>query len=110
MHFSSLMTDVSPPDVTVLSAGQETVCLGLQLTDHSVSFKLQIDYFSDSHTDSLITEASNSVRVEGLKPGTEYTFSIRKIAQNGNQSKATLLSVFTGKSEKHINDQNFFMT
>ncbi len=97
------MTDVPPPDVTVLRVGQETVSLGLPLTDYSVGYKLQLDYSSDTHTDSLITEYSNTVEVEGLKPGTEYTFSIRGIADNGNLSKATSLSVFTGKSEKRIN-------
>ncbi len=97
------MTDVPPPDVTVLSADQETVSLGFPLTDHSVGYRLQLDYFHRIHADSLITEACSSVQVEGLNPGTEYTFSISRIADDGNQSKATSLSVFTGKTEKYIN-------
>ncbi len=101
MHFSSLVTDVPPPDAVVLSAGQETVSLGFPLTDYSESFTLQLDYFYKIHADSLITKDSSTVQVEGLSPGTEYTFSIRRIADNGNQSEATSLSVYTGKSEKH---------
>ena len=92
------MTDVAPPgEVTVLSVGQETVSLGFTLTDTSVGCKLHLDYSSDTHKGSLITEDSSIVKVEGLSPGTEYTFSITRIAENGNQSKATSLSVFTGK-------------
>lgn len=115
MYFSSLVTDVPPPgEVTVLSADQETVSLGLPLTDHSVRCTLQIDY-SYVQRSSLITEDSGTVKVEGLKPGTEYTFSITRIADNGNRSKASSLSVFTGKchtSNKHegkccLNDLGF---
>ncbi|XP_049425450.1 interferon-induced very large GTPase 1-like [Epinephelus fuscoguttatus] len=90
---------VPPPgDVRVLSADQETVSLGFSLTETSVRYKLQIDYSCDTQTGSLIREDSSTVTVEGLNPGTEYTFSIRRIADNGNQSKATLLSVFTEAS------------
>lgn len=103
MSFFSLMTDVPPPgEVTVLNAGQETVCFGLPLTDYSVGYTLHLDYSCDTQRCSLIAEDSSTVNVEGLTPGTEYTFSIIRISKNGNQSKATLLSVFTGKSEKQI--------
>ncbi|XP_019124597.2 interferon-induced very large GTPase 1 [Larimichthys crocea] len=89
---------VPPPgEVTVLSADQETVSLGLPLADHSVRCTLQIDY-SYIQRSSLITQDSGTVKVEGLKPGTEYTFSITRIADNGNRSKATTLSVFTEPS------------
>ena len=37
-----------------------------------------------------------------LRVGQEYTSSVTRIADNGNRSKATLLSVLTGKSEKQI--------
>ncbi|KAL7374682.1 hypothetical protein ABVT39_005313 [Epinephelus coioides] len=90
---------VPPPgDVTVLSAGQETVSLGFSLTETSVRYKLQIHYSCDTQTGSLIREDSSTVTVGGLNPGTEYTFSIIRIADNGNQSKATSLSVFTEPS------------
>lgn len=95
------MTDVPPPgEVTVLSAGQETVSLGLPLTGYGAGYKLHLEYSCDTQRRSLITEDSSTVKVEGLNPGTEYTFSIIRIAENGNRSKPTLLSVFTGKSEK----------
>ncbi|XP_045921299.1 uncharacterized protein LOC123980795 [Micropterus dolomieu] len=87
---------VPPPgEVTVLNAGQETVSLGLQLTNYSVGYRLQIDYSCDTQRGSLISQDSSTVKVEGLHPGTEYTFSIIRIADNGNQSKATSLCVFT---------------
>lgn len=86
---------VPPPEVTVLSAGHETVSLGITHTDYPDSYKLKLYYSSDTHSVSLITEDSSTVQVEGLNPDTEYTFSIRRLADNGNQSKATLLSVFT---------------
>ncbi len=106
MFLFSLMTDVPPPgEVTVLSAGHETVSLGLPPTDSSVGYRLQLDYSRDTQRGSLITEDSGTVEVEGLNPGTEYTISITRIADNGNRSKATSLSVFTGKSEKQIKKQ-----
>ncbi|XP_035531613.1 receptor-type tyrosine-protein phosphatase eta-like [Morone saxatilis] len=89
---------VLPPEVTVLNADQETVCLGLPLTDHSCWYKLQVDYSCDTHKGSLITKDFSTVKVEGLNPGTEYTFSITRIADNGSRSKATSLSVFTEPS------------
>ncbi|XP_070786002.1 interferon-induced very large GTPase 1 isoform X2 [Enoplosus armatus] len=87
-----------PGEVTVLSAGQETVSLGLPLTDCSVGYTLQIDYSCDTHGGCLIAEDSSTVKVEGLNPGTEYTFSISRISDNGQRSKATSLSVFTEPS------------
>ncbi|XP_031144383.1 interferon-induced very large GTPase 1-like isoform X2 [Sander lucioperca] len=90
---------VPPPgEVTVLNAGQETVSLGFSLPDNSVRYTLQLDYSCNTQRDSLITEDSSTVKVEGLTPGTEYTFSIIRIADNGNRSKATSLSVFTEPS------------
>ncbi|XP_029311087.1 interferon-induced very large GTPase 1-like [Cottoperca gobio] len=90
---------VPPPgEVTVLTTGQETVSLGFSLTDYSVGCRLRLDYSCEKHRDSLFTDDSGTVKVEGLNPGTEYTFSIIRIADNGNQSKATLLSVFTEPS------------
>ncbi|XP_034713264.1 interferon-induced very large GTPase 1 [Etheostoma cragini] len=90
---------VPPPGkVTVLNAGQETVSLGFSLPDNSVKYTLQLDYSCNTQSGSLVTEDSSTVKVEGLNPGTEYTFSIIRIAHNGKQSKATSLSVFTEPS------------
>ncbi|XP_040886810.1 interferon-induced very large GTPase 1-like isoform X2 [Toxotes jaculatrix] len=91
--------DVPPPgEVTVLYSGSETVSLGLAplaQTDSSVRYKLQIDYSCDTQRGSVIVEDSSTVDVEGLNPGTEYTFRITRTAENGNQSKAASVSVFT---------------
>ena len=96
------MTDVPPPEITLVSVGQETVSFGIPLTDDSVKYKLELDYCCDTQRDSLIRDDSSTVEVEVLIPGTEYTFSITRIAENGNRSNATPLSVCTGKSEKQI--------
>ena len=102
LRCTSLLTDVPLPEITVLSVGQETVSFGIPLTDDSVKYKLELDYCCDTQRDSLIRDDSSTVEVEVLIPGTEYTFSITRIAENGNRSNATSLSVCTGKSEKQI--------
>ncbi|XP_071334004.1 interferon-induced very large GTPase 1-like [Trachinotus anak] len=84
-----------PPEVTVLYSGSESVSLGLAPTDPSAEYKLHIDYSSKKQNSTVIREDSGTVDVEGLTPGTEYTFSIIRIAENGKQSKATAVSVFT---------------
>ncbi|XP_044196793.1 interferon-induced very large GTPase 1-like isoform X2 [Thunnus albacares] len=89
---------VPPPEVTVLHAGTETVSLGLTPTDSSVRYKLHIDYSSDTHGGSVIVEESSTVDVDGLHPGTEYTFRITRRAENGNQSETASVSVFTDPS------------
>lgn len=91
------ITDVPPPEVTVLHVGSEVVSLGLAQTGSLVGCKLHIDYTSDIQRGSVIREDSCSVDVEGLNPGIEYTFSITRITENGNQSRSTTVSVFTGK-------------
>ncbi|XP_076581669.1 interferon-induced very large GTPase 1-like [Chaetodon auriga] len=84
---------VPPPgEITVLRAGQETVSLGLPV------YTLQIDYYCDTQRGSIVKEDCSIVEVEGLNPGTEYTFSIIRIADNGNRSKAASLRVFTEPS------------
>uniref|UniRef100_A0A671URR5 Si:dkey-85k7.12 n=1 Tax=Sparus aurata TaxID=8175 RepID=A0A671URR5_SPAAU len=89
---------VPPPEITVLSVGQETVSFGIPLTDDSVKYTLELDFCCDKQRDSLTKDESSPVEVEGLIPGTEYTFSITRIADNGNRSTATSLSVFTEPS------------
>ena len=84
MRCTSLLTDVPPPEITVLSIGQETVSFGIPLTDDSVKYTLELDYYSDTQRDSLIRDDSSTVEVEGLIPRTEYTFSITRIAENEN--------------------------
>ena len=103
MRCTSLLTDVPPPEITVVSVGQETVSFGITLTDDSVKYTLELEYCCETQRDSLIRDDSSTVEVEGLIPGTEYTFNITRIADNGNRSTATSLSVFTGNSEKQMN-------
>lgn len=94
------MTDVPPPgEVTVLHVGSETVSLGLAPIDSSVRYKLHIEYSCDTQCGGVIMEDSSTVNVEGLHPGTEYTLRITRRADNGNQSEAATVSVFTGKSD-----------
>eukprot|EP00064_Thunnus_orientalis_P009784 superscaffoldBa00001267_g9810 len=89
---------VPPPEVTVLHAGTETVSLGLTPTDSSVRYKLHIVYSCDTHGGSVIVEESSTVDVDGLHPGTEYTFRITRRAENGNQSETASVSVLTEPS------------
>ena len=100
MRCTALLTDVPPPEITAVSVAQETVSFGITLTADSVKYKLELEYCCETQRDSLIRDDSSTVEVEGLIPETEYTFNITRIAENGNRSKATSLSVFTGKSEK----------
>ncbi|XP_034076434.1 interferon-induced very large GTPase 1-like isoform X3 [Gymnodraco acuticeps] len=96
---TSANTNVPPPgEVTVVDSDQDTVSLGFPPTENSAGFRLQLDYSCETHRGSLTVDDSSPVKVDGLIPGTEYTFSITRIADNGNQSKATLLSVFTEPS------------
>ncbi|KAG7240090.1 hypothetical protein INR49_027944, partial [Caranx melampygus] len=95
MCTSSLMTDVPPPEVTVLYSDPETVSLGLTPTDSSDQFKLKIDYSCKTQRGSVVRGDSNTVKFGGLNPGTEYTFCITRISKNGNQSEAVSVSVCT---------------
>ncbi|KAM8746782.1 interferon-induced very large GTPase 1-like [Acanthopagrus schlegelii] len=95
---TSARTNVPPPEIPVLSVGQETVSFGITLTDDSVKYTLELEYCCETQRGSLIRDDSSTVEVEGLIPGTEYTFNITRIAENGNRSKATSLSVFTEPS------------
>ncbi|MEQ2285334.1 hypothetical protein AMECASPLE_030637, partial [Ameca splendens] len=54
-----------------------------------------MDYTSDTHKGSIKTEDCGIVEVEQLIPGTEYTFSITRIGENGNQSTAVSLFACT---------------
>ena len=85
--------------MTVLRVGDQTVSISFAPSGSSVRCKLHIDYTSETHRDSVITEDDNFVDVNGLNPGTEYKFSIKRITESGNQSEATSVSVFTGKSD-----------
>lgn len=51
-------------------------------------------------TGSVLMEDPSTVDMEGLKSGTEYPSCITRRAENGNQSKATSMSIFKGKHER----------
>ncbi|KAM9836811.1 interferon-induced very large GTPase 1-like [Aulostomus maculatus] len=86
---------VPPPEVTVLRAGCETVSLGLAPTASSDNYRLNIDYSCDTQRGSVIMADSTTVDIEGLHPGTVYTFYITRRAENGKQSEAASVSVYT---------------
>ena len=102
MRCTSLLTDVPPPEITVVSVGQETVSFGITLTDDSVKYKLELEYCCETQRDSLIRDDSSTVEVEGLIPGTEYTFNITRIAENGNRSKGTKQCCLNGLCAQHM--------
>ncbi|XP_034004706.1 interferon-induced very large GTPase 1-like isoform X2 [Trematomus bernacchii] len=62
-------------------------------------FRLQLDYSGcETNSGSLTVDNAETVTVKALIHGTECTISFKKIADNGNQSEAASLSVFTEPS------------
>ncbi|XP_047439755.1 interferon-induced very large GTPase 1-like isoform X2 [Mugil cephalus] len=93
---TSATTNVPPPvEATVLHAGVDTVSLGLASSGSSVRYKLHVDYTCKTQGGSVDLEDCSPVDVVGLNPGTEYTFRITRIAENGNQSTVTSISACT---------------
>ncbi|XP_029695490.1 fibronectin-like isoform X2 [Takifugu rubripes] len=82
-----------PPQeaIRVLSVEQDSVTLAFPLTSTSAGYKLQVDYSSDSHAGSLVMEDYKAVQVPNLRPDCKYTFTIKRIAEDGRQSIATSL-------------------
>ncbi|KAM4564530.1 interferon-induced very large GTPase 1-like isoform 2-T2 [Fundulus diaphanus] len=76
--------------VTLHCIGTDTVSFSLATYASPVRYKLHIDYSSNTHTGSMETEDCSCVDVEGLHPGTDYTFTITRIAET-----VTTLSVIT---------------
>lgn len=95
--FSPSVTDGPQSELVVLHVDSETVSLGVEPIDSSYRSKLHIQTSSNTQIDRVIKEESSSVAVEGLTPGTEYTFSITRVSDNGAESKSDTVSVFTGK-------------
>ncbi|XP_061566783.1 interferon-induced very large GTPase 1-like [Cololabis saira] len=93
---ASLQADyVPPPEVTVHRVGSETVSLEFESSSSSVRYKLHVDYSCNTQRDSVDTDDRDSVEIKGLNPGTEYTFNIKRIYEDGTESNTTSLSVFT---------------
>ncbi|XP_061591139.1 interferon-induced very large GTPase 1-like [Cololabis saira] len=93
---ASLQADhVPPPEVTVLRVGSDTVSLEFESSSSSVRYKLHVDYSCSTQRGSVDTDHYDSIDIEGLNPGTEYTFTIKRISENGTESNVTSLSVFT---------------
>ncbi|MEQ2223208.1 hypothetical protein ILYODFUR_034419 [Ilyodon furcidens] len=84
-----------PAEVTILHVGSDAVSFDLTSHVSPVKYKIQMDYTSDTHKGSIKTEDCGTVEVEQLIPGTEYTFSITRIGENGNQSTAVYLFACT---------------
>eukprot|EP00066_Takifugu_rubripes_P029957 XP_011619223.1 PREDICTED: fibronectin-like [Takifugu rubripes] len=82
-----------PPQeaIRVLSVEQDSVTLAFPLTSTSAGYKLQVDYSSDSHAGSLVMEDYKAVQVPNLRPDCKYTFTIKRIAEDGRQSIASSL-------------------
>ncbi|XP_008302218.1 fibronectin-like [Stegastes partitus] len=93
---ATLQSDyVPPPEVTVLHVGSDAVSLGVAPSGSSVKYKLHIEYSCGTRGGSLIMDECSTVDVDGLSPGTEVTVSITRTAENGIQSTAACVSVFT---------------
>ncbi|KAM9424849.1 interferon-induced very large GTPase 1-like isoform 1-T2 [Pholidichthys leucotaenia] len=87
-----------PREVTVLHAVCECVSLSWEPDSSFQRCKFQIHFSSDTHQDSVTVEDQTTVDIEGLTPGTEYTFTITRIAENGRKSESVSVSAFTEPS------------
>lgn len=94
---AALPTGVPPQEaVRVLSVEQDSVTLALPRTSTSAGYTLQIDYSSGSHGGTMVLEDYKTVKVTDLHPDGKYTFTIRRVAEDGRQSIATSLWAKTG--------------
>lgn len=94
-YFLSFLPDVAPP-VAIHWVGTNIVSFGLAPIVFPFRYKFLINYTSDTHSGSMETRDCSTVEIVGLKPGTEYSFSITRIAE---KEEIATLSVVTGMFE-----------
>ncbi|XP_029932658.1 interferon-induced very large GTPase 1-like isoform X1 [Myripristis murdjan] len=88
--------EIPPPrQIAALHVGSDTVSLGWPPIDVSVPCKFHLTITCNTETKTVFIAHCSSTAVVGLHPGTEYNFSLTRVAANGNQSKATSISLFT---------------
>ncbi|XP_053485342.1 interferon-induced very large GTPase 1 isoform X2 [Ictalurus furcatus] len=82
----------APYDISVQSIGTDFASLGWKCLDSISAFELRC---SSSTSSSIQTLSQNYAEVSGLCPGTEYTFTVVAVSENGNQSSRAKVSAYT---------------
>ncbi|KAK6323267.1 hypothetical protein J4Q44_G00056060 [Coregonus suidteri] len=83
----------SPGEITVHYVGSDSVSLSWLPSDPARSYELT--YSCDTQREILSIQGSNSANVEGLFPGTEYTFSVTSVTEDRNLSAVITMSMYT---------------
>ncbi|XP_027020765.2 interferon-induced very large GTPase 1-like isoform X2 [Tachysurus fulvidraco] len=82
----------APYDILVQSIGTDFARLQWKCVNSISAFELRC---SSSTSSSIQTLAHHYAEVSGLCPGTEYTFTVVAVSENGKQSSAAKVSAYT---------------
>ncbi|KAF4089086.1 hypothetical protein AMELA_G00062400 [Ameiurus melas] len=82
----------APYDMSVQSIGTDFARLGWKCLESISAFELRC---SSSTSSSIQTLSQNYAEVSGLSPGTEYTFTVVAVSENGQQSSRAKVSAYT---------------
>uniref|UniRef100_A0A673W7P8 Si:dkey-85k7.12 n=2 Tax=Salmo trutta TaxID=8032 RepID=A0A673W7P8_SALTR len=83
----------SPGEITVHYVGSDSISLSWLPSDPAWRYELTYSCHTQREIQSI--QVSNSADVKGLYPGTEYTFSVTSVTEDGNRSAAVTMSVYT---------------
>ncbi|KAK6292001.1 hypothetical protein J4Q44_G00377860 [Coregonus suidteri] len=93
-HMDAAVEELSSPgNITVHYVGSDSVSLSWLPFDQAQRYELT--YSCDTQREILSIQGSNSTEVEGLDPGTEYTFSVTSFTDDRNQRASVTLSMYT---------------
>ncbi|XP_060782223.1 interferon-induced very large GTPase 1-like [Neoarius graeffei] len=82
----------APYDISVQSIGTDFARLGWKCRENTSTFELRC---TSSTSSSIQTLSQNYAEVLGLCPGTEYTFTLVAVSENGIQSSRAEVSAYT---------------